>query len=95
MTIGVFTEDSVRGAAGGLETCVKGKGVGESGDGVECDICEGSRGRCTSAGEVLLVVLMVLGRGRGEGGDLRDRSEEVKGSAYKPIISDSLPCRRT
>ena len=37
-------------AAGGLETCVKGEGAGESEDGVECDICEGGRGGCTSAG---------------------------------------------
>ena len=29
-------------AAGGLETCVKGEGAGESEDGVECDICEGA-----------------------------------------------------
>ena len=38
------------------------------------------------------------GAGKGERGGRRlerDRSEEVKGSAYKPIISHSLPCHQT
>ena len=69
-------------AAVDLETCVKGEGAGGCRDGVECDICEGGRGGCTGAGGRCGSSACSSANGTGEGGDLRDRSEEVKGSAY-------------